>query len=200
MVKGTRKTTKTQKPVSEKRTLSGKSKSDITKIKRREIIRGPKTAWIFYCIRNRENVLKSMPHLSFGEICKEMAKNWHSMSPEEKQDFHRLHLDDKKRYSDDMSKLSASDMSILKKYRKQQRRIKKNKPRSPLSAYMFYVMANRDTITRENPGIDFESIGRMLGKRWQTLTASEKIPFQELSARDKSRYETEISSLSQVKP
>jgi hypothetical protein len=41
-----------------------------------------------------------------------------------------------------------------------------NKPKQGLSAYMFYVKANRQRIIDENEGISFGEVGKKCGAEW----------------------------------
>lgn len=64
-------------------------------------------------------------------------------------------------------------------------------PKRSLSAYMFFANENRDIVRAENPGITFGDVGKMLGDKWKSLTAEDKVPYEEKAANDKKRYEKE---------
>jgi len=66
-----------------------------------------------------------------------------------------------------------------------------NAPKRGLSAYMFFANENRDKVHKENPGIKFGEVGKLLGERWKSLTDKEKIPFETKAKADKERYESE---------
>ena len=51
---------------------------------------------------------------------------------------------------------------------------------------------NREAITKENPGANFETVGKLLGTRWSTMTNCDKVKFQDLSNRDRVRYDDEL--------
>ncbi|ORX63801.1 hypothetical protein DL89DRAFT_230480 [Linderina pennispora] len=64
-------------------------------------------------------------------------------------------------------------------------------PKRPLSAYMFYALANRDRLRKENPNARFGEIGRLLGSEWCGLTDDEKRPYIKHYEEDKVRFERE---------
>ncbi|TCD62830.1 Non-histone chromosomal protein 6 [Steccherinum ochraceum] len=66
----------------------------------------------------------------------------------------------------------------------------KNAPKRALSAYMFFSQDWRERIKAENPDAGF---GSLLGAKWKELDDSEKKPYIEQAARDKTRAEQEKS-------
>lgn len=66
-----------------------------------------------------------------------------------------------------------------------------NKPKRPLSAYMFFCQAKRAETKAANPNMTFSELGKELGQMWQKLDESEKKPFIKQNERDKKRYEEE---------
>lgn len=66
-----------------------------------------------------------------------------------------------------------------------------NAPKRSLSAYMFFANENRDIVRAENPGISFGQVGKLLGDRWKSLSADDKLPYETKAAADKKRYEKE---------
>jgi len=64
-------------------------------------------------------------------------------------------------------------------------------PKRALSAYMFFSQDWRERIKAENPDAGFGEIGKLLGAKWKELDDSEKKPYIEQAARDKTRAEQE---------
>ncbi|KAH9948480.1 high mobility group box domain-containing protein [Amylocystis lapponica] len=64
-------------------------------------------------------------------------------------------------------------------------------PKRALSAYMFFSQDWRERIKTENPDAGFGEIGKLLGAKWKELDDSEKKPYIEQAARDKTRAEQE---------
>ena len=69
-----------------------------------------------------------------------------------------------------------------------------NKPKRPLSAYMFFSQDWRERIKAENPEAGFGEVGKLLGAKWKELDEDEKKPYVEQAAKDKERAEAEKAS------
>ncbi|KAH6911927.1 high mobility group box domain-containing protein [Coprinopsis sp. MPI-PUGE-AT-0042] len=66
-----------------------------------------------------------------------------------------------------------------------------NKPKRPLSAYMYFSQDWRERIKTENPEAGFGEVGKLLGAKWKELDEEEKKPYVELANKDKQRAEDE---------
>jgi len=66
-----------------------------------------------------------------------------------------------------------------------------NAPKRGLSAYMFFANDKRDLVHKENPGIKFGEVGKLLGEMWKDLTEKDKQPYLAKAKADKERYESE---------
>jgi hypothetical protein len=66
-----------------------------------------------------------------------------------------------------------------------------NAPKRALSAYMFFSQDWRERIKAENPDAGFGEVGKLLGAKWKELDDTEKKPYIEQAARDKTRAENE---------
>jgi len=67
-----------------------------------------------------------------------------------------------------------------------------NAPKRALSAYMFFSQDWRERIKTENPDASFGEIGKLLGAKWKELDESEKKPYIEQAAKDKTRAEKDL--------
>eukprot|EP01128_Nolandella_sp_AFSM9_P012839 TRINITY_DN9675_c0_g1_i1.p1 TRINITY_DN9675_c0_g1~~TRINITY_DN9675_c0_g1_i1.p1 ORF type:complete len:414 (+),score=80.55 TRINITY_DN9675_c0_g1_i1:22-1242(+) len=68
----------------------------------------------------------------------------------------------------------------------------KKGPKKPLSAYLFFSMQSRESLKQEYPSLGFGELMKMVGNQWKTLSEEEKVPFQEMAANDKLRYQREV--------
>jgi hypothetical protein len=171
--------------------VKGVVKDKKRRVSRRSIIRGPKTAWIYFCNERRPEILKSDPTLSFGDVCKQLAPLWSQLSDEMKQPYVEKHVSDKARFVMESQDLSTDQKKILKQHKKRKRAEKKDKPKSPLSPYMFFVINERATIVTDHPTASFMEVGKILGDKWNSMNDISKEPYRKLSKDDKGRYDTE---------
>lgn len=65
-------------------------------------------------------------------------------------------------------------------------------PKRGLSSYMFFAADARVTIKADQPSASVTEIAKMIGERWNKLTAEEKAPYEEKAAKDKQRYQEEM--------
>ncbi|KAK9061744.1 hypothetical protein SSX86_018927 [Deinandra increscens subsp. villosa] len=79
------------------------------------------------------------------------------------------------------------------KKKKQKKKKDPNAPKRALSGFMFFSQLERENVKKEIPGIQFKEMGRVLGERWNKLTAEEKAPYEAKAQVDKKRYQNEIS-------
>lgn len=68
---------------------------------------------------------------------------------------------------------------------------KKAGPKRAVSAYIYFVKANREKVQAEYSDASFSELGKILGKKWKELTDKEKAPYEKQAAADKARYEKE---------
>ncbi|MCJ1310253.1 High mobility group [Agyrium rufum] len=69
-----------------------------------------------------------------------------------------------------------------------------NAPKRGLSAYMFFANEQRENVRRDNPGISFGGVGKVLGEQWKNLTPKDREPYENKAKVDKARYESEKAS------
>ncbi|KAG8366837.1 hypothetical protein BUALT_Bualt16G0009400 [Buddleja alternifolia] len=94
--------------------------------------------------------------------------------------------------SSSRKKAKDGDDDGLKK-KKQKKKKDPNAPKRTMSAFMFFSKTERENVKKTNPGISFTEVGKVLGERWNKLTAEEKAPYEAKARADKKRYNDEIS-------
>lgn len=70
-----------------------------------------------------------------------------------------------------------------------------NKPKRPTSAYFYFVAKEREEAKKR--GEDISRVAewtKAVSGQWRELSASQKKPFEDLAAKDRSRYEREMST------
>tara|TARA_B100001094_G_C18189482_1_gene806138 strand:- start:4379 stop:4810 length:432 start_codon:yes stop_codon:yes gene_type:complete len=69
-----------------------------------------------------------------------------------------------------------------------------NKPKKPLSAYMFFTQDYRDVVKKENPEATLGQISKMLGGIWSELESDDKLPFEQKAKDAKIEYKKSIEN------
>uniref|UniRef100_A0A3B4TNT3 High mobility group protein B2 n=1 Tax=Seriola dumerili TaxID=41447 RepID=A0A3B4TNT3_SERDU len=71
-----------------------------------------------------------------------------------------------------------------------------NKPRGKTSSYAFFVATCREEHKKKHPGtsVSFAEFSKKCSERWKTMSAKEKVKFEDLAKNDKVRYDREMKS------
>ena len=64
-------------------------------------------------------------------------------------------------------------------------------PKRGLSAYMYYTADVRPKFKEENPDAKMTDLTKLMAAKWKTLSAEDKVPYEEKAKEDKARYEKE---------
>ena len=70
-----------------------------------------------------------------------------------------------------------------------------SRPKQACSAFNFFTAKNSLEAKSLNPSADLKTISRLMGERWQQLTAEQREPYNEQAQRDKERYDRELAEL-----
>lgn len=86
------------------------------------------------------------------------------------------------------------------KRRKPKRKKDPNAPKRAMSGFMFFSQSERENVRKNHPGMSFGELGRVLGEKWNKMTAEEKEPFEAKARADKKRYKDEITGYKNPQP
>jgi hypothetical protein len=83
----------------------------------------------------------------------------------------------------------------LPKKKKKKAKKDPNAPKKPKTAYIYFCNVKRPEVVASNPiGVSHGDLMKLVGTAWKELSAEEKTQFEELSAKDKERYATEMQA------
>lgn len=99
-----------------------------------------------------------------------------------------------KRPREDVETASTSSEPPKKRKKKP-----KGLPKRALSGYNCFFSSERLKIQQEMPGIDFEELGRVVGRRWNELNEEERQPYNLLAKEDSVRYHNEMEAFKRRK-
>jgi len=94
-------------------------------------------------------------------------------------------------------KRKAADIEMIEvegaKSNKKSKKAKKdpNAPKRPISSYLFFAQDTRPEVVAENPEAKFTEVTKMLGARWQELSAKKRKKYEKLSKADHKRFDAE---------
>nr|ACI67914.1 High mobility group protein B2 [Salmo salar] len=66
-----------------------------------------------------------------------------------------------------------------------------NKPKGKTSSYAFFVATCREEHKKKHPGtsVNFSEFSKKCSERWRTMSAKEKVKFEDMAKGDKVRYD-----------
>ncbi|CAI7848416.1 unnamed protein product [Closterium sp. NIES-53] len=67
-------------------------------------------------------------------------------------------------------------------------------PKRALSGFMYFSQAQREQVKKDNPGIAFGDIGKLIGEKWKKMSGEEKAPYESKARDDKARYADQMRS------
>lgn len=59
---------------------------------------------------------------------------------------------------------------------------------------MHFALERRTMLKEEMPGLSVADCSKVIGSEWRDLTPEEKMPYEEMAARDRERYKEERDS------
>nr|Q39601.1 RecName: Full=FACT complex subunit SSRP1; AltName: Full=Facilitates chromatin transcription complex subunit SSRP1; AltName: Full=Recombination signal sequence recognition protein 1 [Catharanthus roseus]CAA82251.1 HMG protein [Catharanthus roseus] len=97
-----------------------------------------------------------------------------------------------------LSRKKVGDDDNMKK-KKQKKKKDPNAPKS-ISAFMFFSQTERENVKKDNPGIAFTDVGKVLGDRCNKCQLRKKHLLKQRLVADKKRYTDEISNYKNPQP
>lgn len=114
------------------------------------------------------------------------------MSEKEKQRFHEMAEQDKRRYDLEMQNyVPPKDVKV----RGRKRQVKDpNAPKRSLSAFFWFCNDERSKVKASNPMFSMGDIAKELGRLWAAADPETKSKYEALSEQDKARYDREMTA------
>ena len=108
----------------------------------------------------------------------------------------------KKSDKEDTATMSYNEVVIASPAKKKRGKAKKkkkkkkdlNKPKRNMSAFFFYMNANREQMKKENVDAKFGDIAKTMSAKFKALNETERYKWDELAAADKTRYLAQMKS------
>ncbi|KAG9508415.1 High mobility group protein DSP1 [Fragariocoptes setiger] len=158
--------------------------------------RGRMSSYAFFVQKTREDFKKKHPNeqVVFSEFSKKCSDQWKKMSESEKKKYTQMADKDKKRYDSEMAHyVPPKDDGKGKRGKKKKK--DPNAPKRALSAFFWFCNDERNKVKNSLPaGSGVGDVSKECARRWNDLSASAKAKYEALAAKDKVRYEKEITA------
>ncbi len=160
--------------------------------------RGPKknkSAYIIFGQHIRQTIKEEHPDWNPKEISREMGKRWNAIKGDKSltEKYDELAKEDKNRYLTEKENYVPEDDEEDEIHKLKD----KNRPKRPLSAYMFFCQDKRNSIKSSLPeGSHAKDVATELGKQWNEIKTNEKktAKYVKKAIADKERYLEEMKT------
>ena len=153
--------------------------------------KGASGAFIFFS-KERVQQLKETEGLGHKDATKRAGALWQALSEEDRQPFYEMAAKDKIRAAEAMSKYEAEREDEVDESKETERKRRKkakkdpNAPKKNSNAFMFY---SKDRVPElKAAGSTHLNATKQAGEDWHTLTADQKLPYEQAANEDKARY------------
>ena len=130
----------------------------------------PKTAYIIFCLAERDAVVESNPGVEHKDVTSLLGKRWKDIQLNDKalfQKYYDVAAKEKSDYEDKMK-----EYRILNNIPEKIEKVKKPKvvkPKKAMSAFYYYFKDVEDNITESNPTLSKKEICDIIKKDWKEL-------------------------------
>jgi len=135
----------------------------------------PPTVFLLFLHSIKDEVMESMPEMSYKEVMAEMGRAWNGLTDEEKSPFllqHKQLMD--QWYKDRDAYRKQKDESLGRK-----RKVKDPlQPKKPPSVFFLFFHSAKNEVMASNPEMTYKEVKAVLGSLWNELGAEKKAPFK----------------------
>ena len=162
------------------------------------------SAYIFFSKDIRAEV--SAAASSQEEVMKMIGDRWSKLSDADKVKYDEMHLEAKKRYDEEMTSYKppegftttgaakVSNSKPAKEGKKGKAPKDPNAPKRPSTSYLYFSMEEGPKVRADNPGMKMGDVSKLVGEKWKALQPEDKVKYEDMSSKDKERYESEMKN------
>ncbi|KRX38035.1 High mobility group protein 1.2 [Trichinella britovi] len=153
--------------------------------------RGKTTPYGFFVKMCYEEHKKKYPNenVQVTEVSKKCSAKWKTMTQEEKHRFYELAAKDRVRYDAELEAYGGDGLRKRKRSKKDP-----NAPKRALSAFFFFSNSKRAEIQQAHPDWKVGQVAQELGRMWKAIDEDEKRKFEDMAAKDRTRYEEDMKN------
>lgn len=151
--------------------------------------KGKTTAYAFFVRQQKEMFDSENPEgkIVFGEFMKGCGEKWRALEEDEKMPFQEKAAEDAERWNREMQDYEPEEENGQKK---KKRKKDPNAPKRPKTAFFLFSDDNREEAKSKLPeGARVGEVAKELGKMWAECPDDKKAEYQEVSNKNKAKYE-----------
>jgi hypothetical protein len=139
-----------------------------------------RSAYIFYCMDKRADVIKQYPEYKVTQISIELGARWQKLTDDEKKPYQEKSQVDKERYDNEMEN-----------YKKPESANVKSKKKRGSSAYNVFCAERRPRLKKNNEDKSSKEIVKMLSQMWKETTDEMKKKYKKLAEAKRKNMDNE---------
>jgi hypothetical protein len=151
-----------------------------------------RSAYMYFSMDERVKIKAENAEIKFGDAMKLCGERWKVLGEEEKKKYVQMADDDKVRYAEEMKAYTPPDEASETKKRKRKPKKDPRAPKRNKSAYMCFMATARGKVVAENPEAKQTEIMKLAAGQWRELDEEGKKKYEEMAAKDKERYASEL--------
>lgn len=151
------------------------------------------TAFLYYCLATRPQVVADNPGMAFAAIGKRLGVLWTQVGPEDRAEYEMKAVEDKERFLTETRNYVPSPHIIINN-RRGRNSSKSDTPRRVMSAYLYFCQQHRGSVKAEFPELKMVAIQAKLGELWRETSAPERGPYQQQANADRARLQDVASA------
>jgi hypothetical protein len=159
--------------------------------------------YMLFAQQKRAELKSTSKDVPFKELVKQMAKIWKDMNPDQKKIYEESYKKSAESFRSEeqrwwqsltaLQQAAYNDAKSRKREKREKRRHKSElkqlgKPQRPVSGFNFFIAARKD----ERKDMSVKEYLKYLAQTWNNMKDADKMPYQQISARDKERYDKEM--------
>ena len=152
----------------------------------------PLSAYMVFCNQNREKVKRENPKIEVTEIMKKLGEGWKALSEKQRTPYKKEAALLKEKYEKEMESYVPPEGFPLKK-------VDKDKPKKPLTNYIFFCSEKRPEVVAKNPGMKATEVLSRLGEMWKALPEKNRETYNKKAAKAKIDYQKAVEAYNKKK-
>lgn len=158
----------------------------------------PNTSYIFFCNKMRPTITAQNSGMVAVDVTKRLGELWRNLDPNEKVQYEMLAKQDRDRYDEEMKKYVPTPGTEQKQGRK--KRQVQTGPKKPLTSYMYFCQAQRQSVKESNPNLTVTQITSELARLWKGLSDVQRAQYDEIKRQEKAKYDALVAQSNPVQP
>jgi len=148
-----------------------------------------KSAYIFFAMNRRDEVKSQLgPKARVGDIAKKTSEMWKALTDKERKTWEDIAFADRERYQEEKASYTGPLLIPGDKSKNGKPEKDPNRPKRPLTAFLYYSQAMRPSLKEKNPTWGIAELSKELGRQWRDMTEAQREPFAQHETEERKKF------------